>query len=182
MKSIWLPVLFCLSLAMEATAQVKAPSMGAPFHATLGNSFSGFRSGSGITGLPTGPSPLPYSVDPSPANAAMIRNNAWSAYNTTLRQIPTAPNPNRIAKPQKLVDPDAFVERPTSAHRYNVQFSDNEVRSVQSALRRMGIYAGQVDGILGPDTRRSIEEYQEQNKRPVTGQPDQWINASLGIY
>jgi hypothetical protein len=95
---------------------------------------------------------------------------------------PTAPNPNRLAHPQKLVDPDRFVEKPNSAHRYNFQFSDNQIRSVQAALRRLGVYSGQVDGILGPDTRRAIADYQARNRQPVTGQPDQTLNASLGIF
>jgi Putative peptidoglycan binding domain len=136
----------------------------------------------GVTGLPTGPSHLPSTLTPNPANDAMVRNNAWTAYNTSLHQIPTAPNPNRLAPPQqKLIDRDQFVQRPNSAHRYNFQFSDNEIRSVQGALKRMGIYSGQTDGILGPDTQRAIETYQLQTKRPVTGQPDQSMNAALGI-
>jgi Putative peptidoglycan binding domain len=136
----------------------------------------------GVTGLPMGPSHLPSTLTPNPANDAMVRNNAWTAYNTSLHQIPTAPNPNRLAPPQqKLIDQDQFIQRPNSVHRYNFQFSDNEIRSVQGALRRMGIYSGQTDGILGPDTQRAIEMYQIQTKRPVTGQPDQSMNAALGI-
>lgn len=135
----------------------------------------------GVTGLPGGPSHLPSTLTPNPANDALVRNNAWTAYNASLHQIPTAPNPNRLAAPQKLVDQDRFIQRPNSVHRYNFQFSDNEIRSVQSALRRMGIYSGQPDGILGPDTQRAIEAYQVQTKRPVTGQPDQSMNAALGI-
>jgi Putative peptidoglycan binding domain len=135
-----------------------------------------------IAGLPAGPVQLPYPLTSTPANDAWVRNNAWAAYNASLRQIPTAANPNRLAQQQNLLDQGRFVEKPTSAHRYNFQFSDNEVRSVQAALRRIGIYSGQVDGILGPDTQRAIEKYQVQYNRPVTGQPDQWLNASLGIF
>jgi hypothetical protein len=135
-----------------------------------------------INGLPTGRTTLSTPTNLTPANAAMIRNDAWDAYNAELRQIPTASNPNRLAARQKLIDQQRFVQRPQSAHRYNFQFSDNEVRSVQAALRRLGIYSGQTDGILGPDTQRAIEQYQLQNKRPVTGQPDPWLNASLGIF
>ena len=51
-----------------------------------------------------------------------------------------------------------------------------------AALRRLGIYSGQVDGILGPDTHRAIEDYQVKNKLPVTGQPDQMLNALLGVF
>jgi hypothetical protein len=136
----------------------------------------------GVTGLPTGPSQLPYPLTSTPANDAFVRNNAWAAYNASLHQIPTATNPNRLARRQNLVDQDRFIERPNSVHRYNFQFSDNEIRSVQGALRRKGMYSGQVDGILGPDTQRAIEGYQVRTNRPVTGQPDQSLNAALGIF
>jgi peptidoglycan hydrolase-like protein with peptidoglycan-binding domain len=81
-----------------------------------------------------------------------------------------------------VVAPGLMGQRPQSSGRYNFQFSDNEIRSVQAALRRLGIYSGQVDGILGPDTHRAIEDYQVKNKLPVTGQPDQTLNAFLGIF
>jgi hypothetical protein len=136
----------------------------------------------GVSGLPTGPNRLPYPLTSTPANDAWVRNNAWAAYNANLHQIPTTTNPNRLAPRQNLLDQDRFIQRPNSTHRYNFQFSDNEIRSVQAALRRMGTYSGQVDGILGPDTQRAIEEYQVRTKRPVTGQPDQSLNASLGIF
>jgi hypothetical protein len=137
--------------------------------------YRAYQPNSGMTGL----------------NAGAVRNNnASTAYdasqhltiNVNPAGAPTAPNPNRLAQPHKLVDPDRFVEKPQSAHRYNFQFSDNQIRSVQAALRRLGVYSGQVDGILGPDTRRAIANYQTRNGQPVTGQPDQSLNASLGIF
>jgi hypothetical protein len=135
-----------------------------------------------IAGFPSGPTPLPYPLVSTPANDAWARNNAWAAYNANLRHIPTAENPNRLAARQNLLDQDRFIQMPQSSGRYNFQFSDNEIRSVQAALRRLGIYSGQVDGILGPDTHRAIEDYQVKNKLPVTGQPDQTLNAFLGIF
>jgi peptidoglycan hydrolase-like protein with peptidoglycan-binding domain len=71
---------------------------------------------------------------------------------------------------------------PQVSSRYNFQFSDDEIKSVQAALRRLGIYSGQVDGILGPDTKRAVKDYQVENKLPVTGQPDQRLNSLLGIF
>jgi hypothetical protein len=189
MKSFWLLVAFGLLLATDLTAQVHSVGVsasnvriGTPVYLGSGNASPAYRSTAGVSGLPTGPNPLAYPLNSTPANNAIIRNNAWAAYNANLRTIPTATNPNRLAVPQKLVDPNAFVQRPTSAHRYNFQFSDNEVRSVQAALRRLGIYPGQVDGILGPDTQRAIKEYQVRTRQPVTGQPDRGLNASLGIF
>jgi Putative peptidoglycan binding domain len=122
-----------------------------------------------IAGFPSGPTLLPYPLVSTPANNDWARNNAWAAYNANLRNIPTGENPNRLKGPQNLLDQDRFIQMPQSSRRYNFQFSDNEIRSVQSALRRLGIYSGQVDGILGPDTRRAIEDYQVKNKLPVTG-------------
>jgi hypothetical protein len=135
-----------------------------------------------IAGFPSGPTQLPYPLVSTPANEAWARNNAWAAYNANLRQIPTAENPNRLAARPNLLDQDRFIQRPQSSGRYNFQFSDKEIRSVQAALGRLGIYSGQVDGILGPDTRRAVEDYQVKNKLPVTGQPDPRVNALLGIF
>jgi hypothetical protein len=139
----------------------------------------------GMAGLPAGPSQAPY-----PVPRTLVRSNAWAAYNASLHpntglqaaERPTATeNPNRLASRQNSLDQDRFIQMPQSSGRYNFQFSDHEIRSVQAALRRIGIYSGQVDGILGPDTRRAVEDYQVENKLPVTGQPDQRLNGLLGI-
>ena len=168
-------------MAQTSLTVARAPAPPPSVHLNLAPHVGVSQANLGVSGLPEGPSRLPYPQNSNPSNDAAVRNNAWAAYNASLRQIPTAANPNRLAAPQKLVDQNRFIQKPNSSHRYNFQFSDNEIRSVQSALRRLGIYSGQVDGILGPDTRRAIEEYQIKNKRPVTGQPDQSLNASLGI-
>lgn len=178
-----LEALFATGLtAQTITSAGRAPVLAVPARSVHLNLPSQNRATLGVTGLPAGPSQLPYPLISTPANDAFVRNNAWAAYNANLRQIPTTTNPNRLAGHQNPVDQNRFTQRPNSTHRYNFQFSDNEIRSVQSALRRMGTYSGQVDGILGPDTQRAIEEYQIRNNRPVTGQPDQWLNASLGIF
>ena len=144
----------------------------------------------GMAGLPAGPSQAPYPVPRTLANDALVRSNAWAAYNASVHpntglqaaETPAAAeNPNRLTSRQNSLDQDRFIQMPQSSGRYNFQFSDHEIRSVQSALRRLGIYSGQVDGILGPDTRRAVEDYQVKNKLPVTGQPNQMLNTLLGI-
>jgi Putative peptidoglycan binding domain len=144
----------------------------------------------GMAGLPAGPSQAPYPVPRTLANDALVRSNAWAAYNAsvhpntglqTAETSAAAQNPNRLASRQNSLDQDRFIQMPQSSGRYNFQFSDHEIRSVQAALRRLGIYSGQVDGILGPDTRRAVEDYQVENKLPVTGEPGQMLNALLGI-
>ena len=145
----------------------------------------------GMAGLPAGPSQAPYPVPRTLANDALVRSNAWAAYNASVHpntglqaaETPAAAeNPNRLTSRQNSLDQDRFIQMPQSSGRYNFQFSDREIRSVQSALRRLGIYSGQVDGILGPDTRRAVEDYQVKNKLPVTGQPNQMLNTLLGIF
>jgi hypothetical protein len=135
-----------------------------------------------IAGFPSGPTQLPYPLVPTPANDAWARDNAWAANEANLRHVPTAENPNRLAARPNLLDQDRFVQMPQVSSRYNFQFSDDEIKSVQAALRRLGIYSGQVDGILGPDTKRAVKDYQVENKLPVTGQPDQRLNSLLGIF
>ena len=185
--SVFAVVVF-FATGLSAQTRIQAPRVSAiqqpagGFRLNSAPHDRGNNSGLGVAGVPAGPSQLPYPLVSTPANDAWVRNNAWAAYNANLRHIPTAANPNRLAANQNLVDQNRFIEKPSSVNRYNFQFSDNEIRSVQMALRRMGTYSGQVDGILGPDTRRAIEDYQIKNKRPVTGQPDQWLNASLGIF
>src|SRR5262249_22679543 len=136
----------------------------------------------GTTGYPAGPTFLLYPTVSTSSNDSISRQNAWAAYNAQLHRIPTADNPNRLVPRQNLVDPEGLIQAPTSSRRYNFQFTDNLIRSVQKALKIRGIYSGQIDGILGPDSRRAIETYQLQNKRPVTGQPDAQLNALLGIF
>ena len=158
--------------------RVQVPRVQLALPPQLGAASSNLR----VAGFPGGPTQLPYPLVRTPANDAWARDNAWTAYDENLRHIPTAENPNRLAVHQNLLDQDRFVQMPQSKGRYNFQFSDDEIKSVQAALRRQGIYSGQVDGILGPDTQRAVEDYQVENKLPVTGQPDQRLNALLGIF
>jgi hypothetical protein len=165
-------------LAPAPVGRVQVPRVPLNLSAQSGVSSSNFR----IAGFPSGPTLLPHPLLATPANEAWARNNAWAVYNANQQNIPTAANPNRLAARQNLLDQDRFVQMPQSRGRYNFQFSDNEIRSVQVALRQLGIYSGQVDGILGPETRRAVEDYQVKNQLPVTGKPDQKLNALLGIF
>jgi hypothetical protein len=167
-----------LHIAQAPVGRVQVPRVQLNLPPQLRASSTNLR----IAGFPSGPTQLPYPLLSTPANDAWARNNAWAAYNANPQNIPTAANPNRLAAHQNLLDQDRFIQMPQSSSRYNFQFSDNEIRSVQVALRRLGIYSGQVDGILGPETQRAVEDYQVQNKLPVTGQPDQKLNALLGIF
>ncbi len=52
----------------------------------------------------------------------------------------------------------------------------NRDQQVQTALKNAGLYAGNIDGKIGPATRRAIQEFQRQNNLKVDGKvgPKTW--------
>ena len=46
------------------------------------------------------------------------------------------------------------------------------VEQQQAALKAAGLYQGKIDGILGPQTKKSIEDFQMQNELVVDGKVD----------
>jgi hypothetical protein len=55
------------------------------------------------------------------------------------------------------------------------------VANVQSALQDQGYYKGEVDGILGPQTRAALAEYQQANGLEPTAAVDEPTLDSLGM-
>ncbi len=51
---------------------------------------------------------------------------------------------------------------------------------VQEALARRGYYTGQVDGVIGPQTRSAIREFQRDNGLAVTGRITPELLETLG--
>lgn len=59
------------------------------------------------------------------------------------------------------------------------QTSRTEVRDVQQKLQADNLYSGKIDGLLGPQTRRAIADYQKQNGLRVTANLDRQTRDSL---
>jgi hypothetical protein len=57
----------------------------------------------------------------------------------------------------------------------------NEIKTVQEALRAKGQYRGKIDGVFGLRTRASIRAYQKVENLPITGQVDTPTAAKLGV-
>lgn len=57
----------------------------------------------------------------------------------------------------------------------------SEVRSVQQNLKDNGYYNGNVDGLMGPQTREAIRKYQKAESLPVTGRLDSQTAGKLGV-
>ena len=53
--------------------------------------------------------------------------------------------------------------------------------AIQQELYRAGYYDGDIDGIIGPGTRRAITEFQRDNSLRPTGLIDTELLEALGI-
>jgi hypothetical protein len=58
---------------------------------------------------------------------------------------------------------------------------DRVIADVQAALQEMGLYKGEVDGLIGPLTREALTAYQTQNGMQVTAVIDEPTLDSLGM-
>jgi hypothetical protein len=56
-----------------------------------------------------------------------------------------------------------------------------EVANVQAALQQQGFYQGEIDGVLGPQTRAALAEYQSAQGLEPTGAIDEPTAEALGI-
>jgi lipid-binding SYLF domain-containing protein len=56
-----------------------------------------------------------------------------------------------------------------------------DAKSAQEALKAKGFYDGEVDGVVGPKTRRAISEYQKSERLEVTGRLDSLTAEKLGL-
>ena len=57
---------------------------------------------------------------------------------------------------------------------------DPVVEQVQGILQSMNLYAGDVDGIDGPNTRKAIEAYRKTMGMQVSGEIDDALLEQLG--
>ncbi len=51
--------------------------------------------------------------------------------------------------------------------------STENLKLVQARLKAEGVYAGSVDGIMGPQTETALRRYQEKQGLPVSGAADE---------
>ena len=65
-------------------------------------------------------------------------------------------------------------EKPAVSHRH-------DIKKVQESLRDKGYYHAHVDGVLGPQTREAIRQYQQSENLPVTGRLDGETAGKLGV-
>ncbi len=78
--------------------------------------------------------------------------------------------------------PNAYYAYDGPIYGYNNLPPDQVIANVQTALQQQGYYQGEVDGLLGPQTRAAIADYQRANPPLAeTGAIDQPTLSSLGM-
>jgi hypothetical protein len=77
--------------------------------------------------------------------------------------------------------PDSYYPYDGPIYGYNDLPPDEVIANVQAQLYNEGYYDGPVDGILGPDTRAAIADYQADHGLAVTAAIDEPTVASLGL-
>jgi hypothetical protein len=58
---------------------------------------------------------------------------------------------------------------------------DSTVAAAQRQLARAGYYGGEIDGVLGPQTRQAIARYQSNHRQPATGHLTTTTLQALGL-
>lgn len=64
-----------------------------------------------------------------------------------------------------------------------ITFADirEQVEQVQELLHEANLYTGAIDGILGPNTKTAIRQYQTKHGLPATGELDEATRKALGV-
>lgn len=81
------------------------------------------------------------------------------------------------------------IERPDQAEGQNrgqsrvadAPIGDPRIEMVQDVLRDLKLYAGEVDGLMGPNTKKAIATYQTMMDLPATGAIDEALLDQLGL-
>lgn len=77
----------------------------------------------------------------------------------------------------RYTDPNAGSNTPamsgTRSSQTGVNVTNDEVRQVQQQLRDQGLYQGQIDGNLGPETKQALGKFQKKNGLNQTATLDQ---------
>jgi hypothetical protein len=111
-----------------------------------------------------------------------VRNNENNLYRNYQYAFPnqvTENSANRNARLQGLIQSGM---QPTSIQPgAGLGYRGETVRQVQTALRQLGYYHGQVDGQFGSNTQAALQSYQLKSSRPATGLLDRQTLSQLGV-
>jgi Putative peptidoglycan binding domain len=76
---------------------------------------------------------------------------------------------------------DAEYYNRGGAYNSSDQYNDRTIADAQTQLAKEGYYGGDIDGVLGPETRRAITSFQSDHGLRVTGNLTQETLSTLGL-
>ena len=74
-----------------------------------------------------------------------------------------------------------YYSYPNRYDRYYGPYANTTAKVVQRVLKSEGLYAGPIDGIIGPTTRAALREYQWRHHLRVTGYLDKPTLWAMGV-
>ncbi len=86
-----------------------------------------------------------------------------------------------LAATEQITIPTVPPEMPVAEVETGV-FEKPSTQAVQEALKNAGLYSGEIDGVIGPKTKRAIREFQSMNNLSVDGKVGRKTWAKLKPY
>ena len=111
-----------------------------------------------------GPSTQPSTMSPNTPSSTM-----------------TSPMTSQSGSPSTatMSTPGASTQSPQANAGQSMPASQSEIQQAQQELKSQGLYRGQVDGVMGPETQTALSKFQRQQGLPETAQLDQQTLSRL---
>jgi Putative peptidoglycan binding domain len=178
--------MFSMLLFSIAASRMEAGNIGRP---AVPLNVAHFNTGIGAQARITTRSPIVVQVHPG--NAAQIRPFANAMESRPLydplNNNPILNPPGQPVTPGHQIPSQSVKSLPvgptveTATRTAVAGYSVPEVRQLQTVLRRLGYYRGDVDGDFGENTQNALESYQSSTGQPVTGTLNQGVLSRLGV-
>lgn len=120
--------------------------------------------------VPPAPQPVP---EARPAETEPVDGSR-----TEIRQVTPE---QETAKAEPRAEPSEPRAEPRSTGSVNPSGGDQTVRSAQGVLKELGLYDGEVDGMIGPQTREAVENYRRIVGLEADGGIDSALLEQLGL-
>jgi peptidoglycan hydrolase-like protein with peptidoglycan-binding domain len=114
-----------------------------------------------------------------PGSAAQAPETAQPSANMP---APNTQSPNATEQGTSMPSTSAQAPNATEQGEQStapVRLSKQQLMQVQRQLKEAGLYKGQLDGMMGPQTQHAIQEFQQQNGLQRTGTLDQQTLSAL---
>jgi len=112
---------------------------------------------------------------------------AWLAAASAQAQTTTTPQDTTtgVEDSSQVQGQDAMTQQPQSqSGSDSIELSavhGEQARQLQQKLKEQGLYNGRIDGILGPQTKRALQQFQQKQGIQGNGSLDQQTAEALGL-